>query len=137
MRQRSGAANGFAISQLGGSVSQIAPDPIYAAIETYKSVDAAFLVRCRYEDDLAEKGIKLARGDDDYRTPEMAALVDANIAARLALAETTPTTMAGLLAVLQFVREQSQDDFLFDGDEESTCFVASIEHAVLGMLPHR
>jgi hypothetical protein len=59
----------------------------------------------------------------------MAALVDANIAARLALAETTPTTMAGLLAVLQFVREQSQDDFLFDGDEESTCFVASIEHA--------
>jgi hypothetical protein len=77
-------------------------------------------VRCRYEDDLAEKGIKLARGDDDYRTPEMAALVDANIAARLALAETTPTTMAGLLAVLQFVREQSQDDFLFDGDEGKT-----------------
>jgi hypothetical protein len=54
----------------------------------------------------------------------------------------------GLLAVLQFVREQSQDDFLFDGDEGKTtsfsmatkrahALSASIEHAVLGMLPHR
>jgi hypothetical protein len=37
------------------------------------------------------------------------------------------------LAVLRFVREQSQDDFLFDGNEESTCFVASLEQAALAM----
>jgi len=106
-------------------------DPIFAAIEAYRATDAAWFARYRYEDDLAGKGIKLTPAPDDSRTPEMVALVNASIAARIALAETAPTTLAGLLAVLRFVREQSQDDFLFD--EESTCFVASLEQAVLAM----
>jgi hypothetical protein len=43
------------------------------------------------------------------------------------------------LAVLRFVREQSQErlDFLFDGDEESTRFVASLEQAVLAWQPKK
>jgi hypothetical protein len=35
--------------------------------------------------------------------------------------------------VLRFVREQSQDIFMFDGDEESERFVTSLEQAVLAM----
>lgn len=58
-------------------------------------------------------------------------------AARVALAETAPTKLAGLAAVLRFVRKQrpgSEDDFFFDGDKESRCFVAAIERAVLGLM---
>jgi hypothetical protein len=36
----------------------------------------------------------LPRAGDDYRTPEMVALVDTGIAARLAIANTVPTTLA-------------------------------------------
>jgi hypothetical protein len=60
------------------------------------------MARVYFEDD-AENGIKhLAT-----RTPEMVRLVEASIAARVALAETAPTTKAGLVSVLRFVREQS------------------------------
>jgi hypothetical protein len=110
------------------------PDPIFGAIEAYTLNDAAFLARCYYEEDLEGRGTKLVPAPDDSRTPEMVALVDAGIAARIALTETVPTTLAGLLAVLRFVREQSQGIFLFDSDEESTSFVASLEQAVLAMM---
>jgi hypothetical protein len=121
----------IALPAIGAPV--IGPDPIFAAIEAYKVADAAWFARYRYEDDLAGKGIKLTPAPDDSRTPEMVALVNASIAARIALAETAPTSMAGLLAVLRFVREQSEDDFLFDGGEESARFDASLEQAVLAM----
>ncbi len=58
------------------------PDPIFAAIEAYKFNLAAFLARCHYEDELAEKGIKLAAAPDDYRTPEMVAPVRLHRTAR-------------------------------------------------------
>jgi ABC-type sugar transport system substrate-binding protein len=112
------------------------PDPIFAVIEAHKSNHAAFLARCRYEDELEEKGIRLERAIDDYRTPEMVALVDAGIAARVAIAETAPTTPAGLAAVLRFIDEETDKlgDFFFPEEtDESQRFVRTMERAVLGM----
>jgi hypothetical protein len=115
----------------------IKPDPIFAAIEAYKVGDAAWLARAHYEDELAGKGIKLAPAPDDGRTPELAALVNASIAARAALAQTVPTTPAGLAALLNFVAAEPADEtvFLFDGDEESRAFVRSIAQAVRAIMP--
>jgi hypothetical protein len=78
----------------------VEPDPIFAVIETYKVNNAAFFARHRYEEELEATGVKLVTAPDDWRTPEMVALVDAGIAARIALAETVPTTAAGLLALI-------------------------------------
>jgi hypothetical protein len=106
---------------IGVAATLSEPDPILAAIEVYKSNNAAFLARCRYEGELEEKGIRLARAIDDYRTPEMVALVDAGIAARVAIAETVPTTPAGL-AVTGFLCEQAtepEDPFFFQTEEIS------------------
>jgi hypothetical protein len=108
-------------------------DPIFAAIEADRATDATLLARALFEDGLPEEDPRLAPAPDDHRTPELVRLVDASITARQELASLVPTTLAGLLAVLRFVRERSQDDFLFDGDEESARFVASLEQAVLAM----
>jgi hypothetical protein len=112
------------------------PDPIFAAIEAYKLNFAAFLARCHYEDELAEKGIKLASAPDDYRTPEMVALVNASIPARNALAETVPTTAAGLAALISFLREQTVEmgEPFFDRSEEQVAFFETLNTAVRGIL---
>jgi len=49
--------------------------------------------------------------------------------ARSALAETVPTTTAGLLACLEYVERVSLDMFIFEEDESLT-FVASLANAV-------
>lgn len=111
------------------------PDPVFAAIETCRKAEAAFLARCDFEDELKEKGVELATAFDDHRTPEMVCLAEASIAARAALAETAPTTLAGLAAVLGFIREQSQSlGECFFEDGETWAFVTTIERAVLGLM---
>jgi hypothetical protein len=116
------------------AVPVLEPDPIFAAIEAYKRNDAACFARAQYEDEFEERGIKLPRADDDHRTPEMAALVDANIAARMAIAETPPTTPAGLMAFTAFLREQSKlDGVFFFEDNEVETFLASLDTAVRSM----
>jgi hypothetical protein len=102
------------------------PDPAFAAIEAYKTADAAFLARARYEGDLGRDKLGLAA--DDWRTPEMEALVDSGWVLRHALAETVPTTMAGLAAVLKYVAEESVDQFLFE-DEDVVTFLNSMTRA--------
>src|SRR5260370_28723238 len=126
------ATAAVALPAIAASVLEF--DPIFAVIEAYKSNNAAFLARCRYEDELEEKGIRLECAIDDHRTPEMVALVDAEIAAGVAIAETAPTTPAGLAAVLRFIDEESDKlgDFFFETDE-SQRFVRTMERAVLGM----
>jgi hypothetical protein len=104
------------------------PDPAFAAIEAYKTAFDAFIARCRYEDD----HVKLEPAPDDVRTPEMVALVNSSIATRQALAATVPTTMAGLVAVLKCVIEESVDQFLFEDEEEEVLiFLSSIKRAVI------
>jgi hypothetical protein len=106
------------------------PDPAFAAIEAYKTAFDAFIARCRYEDDLGR--VKLEPAPDDFRTPEMVALVNSSIATRQALAATVPTTMAGLVAVLKCVIEESVDQFLFEDEEEEVLiFLNSIKRAVI------
>lgn len=104
-------------------------DPIFAAIERFRSSDAAWLARAMWEDDCAERGEKLAPAPGDSRTPEMVRFIDENRSARMALAETVPTTLAGLFALLEYLHEWNVDDravFLFDADEEIAAFTRSI-----------
>lgn len=105
------------------------PDPIFAAMKKHVALYEAFIARSRYEDDLAESGHKLPHASaDDSRTPEMRDIVTASVAGREELAATSPTTLAGLLAYLRFVHEQSckEHDCLFDGDDETLAFFESI-----------
>jgi hypothetical protein len=105
------------------------PDPIYAAIEKYRIAEDAFLARCEYEDDLEKAGQKLTLAPDDHRTPEMVAAVKAAVDARQALAKTSPTTIAGLSAILDFVVAEGErlDEPLFCEEVfEDRIFIASI-----------
>src|SRR5262249_55921229 len=99
-------------------------DPIFAAIACYEKAAAAFMAQCEYEDWLKAKGIKLPCAADDHRTREMVTLVNARIAARVALAKTAPTTLAGLAALTGFLRQHTTTDVLsfFEG-EENRAFV--------------
>jgi hypothetical protein len=125
-----------AIPALAQSVAAVGDDPVFAVIEAYQRADDAFYAQVKFEDDSAEKEIKHNIDDVIGRTPEMVRAVEAMISARTALAETVPTTLAGVAAVLRFVREQSErlEDFFFDDSEECTCFVASLEQAALGLM---
>jgi hypothetical protein len=104
------------------------PDPIFAAIEKARSLSAAFIARCRYEDDLTESGQELIAAPDDMRTPEMVSIVDASVAARGELANTVPATLAGLVAYLDYVVSESEklEEFFFDGGAEAQDFVGSL-----------
>jgi hypothetical protein len=96
------------------------PDPIFAAIEKERALDEAFITRCYYEDDLAGSGCKLSPAPDDSRTPEMVAAVTASRAARAELAKTVPTTLAGMVAYLDYVASESDklDDLFFEGEDD-------------------
>jgi hypothetical protein len=106
-------------------------DPIFAAIAAYEKAAVAFMAQCEYEDWLKAKGINLPCAADDHRTREMVTLVNASIAARVALAKTAPTTLAGLAALTGFLRQQTTADVLsfFEGEENLT-FVATLDTAV-------
>jgi hypothetical protein len=108
------------------------PDPIFAAIEKYRTTNAAFNARSDYETDLEESGHKLPPAPDDWRTPELVAVVTAVRAARAELAKTAPTTLDGIVACLDYVISQSraEGDLMFEyadgGDDEIMDFVRSL-----------
>ena len=104
------------------------PDPIFAAMEKYLAGHQAFMARCNYEDDREEAGEKLLNAPGDHRTAEMVAVVDASIAAREELADTSPTTLAGLLTYLTFVHKQSTEEetSLFEEGGETLSFIGSL-----------
>jgi hypothetical protein len=106
------------------------PDPIFAAIEKDRATDVAFFARLHYEDNLAESGHKLPRAPGRAHTPEMIAVVTASRAARDELAKTAPTTAAGLVAYLDYVLSKSDDELMFDGDDETRDFVRSLARGV-------
>jgi len=62
--------------------------------------------------------------------------VEAGIAARIALAETVPTTPAGLAALTGFLREQTTAlaESFFDRDEEHEAFFKSLDITVCSIL---
>jgi len=111
------------------------PDPIFAAIEKYRAFDEAFIALCHHEDDLTKSGHKLTSAPDDFRTPEMVAVVTASREAHRELAKTAPTTLAGMVAYLNYVLSESDkmDDLLFeggddDGNDQARDFVRSLAH---------
>jgi hypothetical protein len=115
----------LAVPALAGTLAR-EPDPVFAAIEKFSALDAAYYARCDYEDDLEESGHKLTLAAGDYRTPEMVAVVTAVRAARADLANTAPTTAAGLVACLDYVLSNSNDELMFDGIDETRDFVRSL-----------
>ena len=104
-------------------------DPIFAAIERYEQSHQAFISRCDYEDARGRAGQPCEPAADDHRTPEMIAIVDESIEARMALANAAPTTLGGLVAYLKYVLSRSEDELLFDGDDEIQDFVKSLLRA--------
>jgi hypothetical protein len=127
-----------AVSAMAGAETTVAapaePDPIFAAIENNRKVDAEFIRLCDAEDALEESGIELLPGPDGHRTAEMAAVCDTSIKSRKSLARTAPTTLAGLAAYIDYPRHWSADDeFLFDGNEESADFLESLHRALCGL----
>jgi hypothetical protein len=103
------------------------PDPVFAAIEKERTANDTCWARYDYEDDLKKRGCELTPApDESYRTPEMVAVVNASRAARADLANTAPTTAAGLVAYLDYVLSMSNDELMFDGDDETRDFVRSL-----------
>jgi hypothetical protein len=108
-------------------------DDIFAAIEAYRSAEAAFIARSEYED-----AVGLCNASE--QTPEMKATVKSDIAARVELANTAPTTLAGLVAYLDYVVVESEklssEDcpmFLFAGEEETLDFVRSLRRSATAL----
>jgi hypothetical protein len=102
------------------------PDPIFAAIEKDRALDEAFFARLHYEDNLAASGHKLPQAPGRAQTSEMIAVVAASRSARADLANTGPTTATGLVAYLDYVLSKSDDELMFDGDDEARDFVRSL-----------
>jgi hypothetical protein len=100
-------------------------DPIYAAIEAYRRTEAACFAMAVYEDEV--------KVPTPHQTPEMAALAEAAKKARRRLAQTSPATLPGLVAYLDYVVTESESlsspewpMFVFDDEEETLVFVRSL-----------
>jgi hypothetical protein len=80
------------------------------------------------EYDLAKAGRELQPAPNDYRTPEMVALVTASIAARKNLAATVPTTVEGIAAALDYATAYHDEIRipLFDSAKETQIFMQSL-----------
>jgi hypothetical protein len=92
------------------------PDPILAAIESYKFWDKA----------------SVELGDEETRPADHEATVDAAVAARWRLCETPPTTLAGPAALLNFAVEEQQhlQVPLPDDHPETMVFIESLAQSV-------
>jgi hypothetical protein len=76
-------------------------DPIFAAIERDRIAYRAFIARCEHED--ATETLN--------DTPEMDAVLAASMAARRELANTAPTTTAGLNATYGILQVEGEANF--------------------------
>lgn len=95
------------------------PDPIFAVIEQHRALKSAFVTRCDYED-----------GRQGLARAPVVALVEASIAVRTELANTSPTTLPGLFAYIECVHaDTDEDQFAFDPGEETAAFVRSLQRA--------
>jgi hypothetical protein len=115
--------------------AQAGPDPIFAVIEKHRVLEAAFFALAEHEDALQGAGHELIPAPGEYsRTPEMVAAVTASIAARCELANTSPTTLAGLIAYIEYVNANSDEDQLvFDDGEETLAFLRSLLQTTQGL----
>jgi hypothetical protein len=66
--------------------------------------------RCDYENELEERERKLAPASDDWRKPEMVAVVTAERAARAELARLAPATLPGMIAYLDYVLSKKRQN---------------------------
>ncbi len=105
------------------------PDPVFVAIERFREAEEAYVSLCEHEGGLIASGQELTSAPDDHRTSEMVATVKASVDARVKLASTSPTTLAGLSALLAFVVSESDEKqiWVFEEGEEMETFVRSLE----------
>jgi hypothetical protein len=96
------------------AVGPIVPDPIYDAIERHKAAgtifDAAVTVRSRFPDmDMNDEQVRqLERVEEAVETAW-----DPSELAGIDLINTEPTTLAGVIAAIQYVRIQMRNDGRF------------------------
>jgi hypothetical protein len=93
------------LSLVSVGASAIVSDPIFAAIERHKALNAAFTEVLRGMSDFEERHDDAAAGIDEWERREE----DASNAERDACDEmvaTEPTTLAGLLALLRYVEDE-------------------------------
>ena len=121
----------LAVPAAAASLS-VAPDPVFAAIERDRALEAAFIARSDYEEDFwLEHRRKLEPAPGDWRTAEMVSVINASLAARAHLANTVPTTLAGLTAYLDYVVSESKDGELhFEPGDDQIDFVRSVARSV-------
>ena len=115
------------------------PDPIFAAIEAHRTAETAFS-DCVLKKDRWEGSWNLAnpgRWHTYENHPEHVVLqghvdatCDAAYDARMALIEMVPTTLAGLAALLAYLRSVAGHMSVTDNDEEWNELLFSIQHAV-------
>lgn len=114
---------------IDAAAASITPDPIFAAIERHRAAESAFIALALHEDRMLAAGIDLPLAEGDYRTADMKHVVEECADARQALAETIPTTLAGLFAVLEYAEsfDGGIKDFpLMDGCEQHITFAESL-----------
>lgn len=110
---------------IGGD--EAVPDPIFAELDRYLQLD-------RECDRLAD-----LYHDIDLDAPDYRRAADAVVAARLSLAQTVPTTLAGLAAYARFLNHQSNvvlETSFFDEDMgELLPFYVSLDRSLTAMCP--
>jgi hypothetical protein len=95
-------------------------DPIFAAIDSCRQADAAFVTASHRFDET---------GTEEADTAAKKA-VAAFAAARLTLARTVPTTPAGLAAIMGFVSSQTVEyGRIYFDDDELAAFIFSVASA--------
>jgi hypothetical protein len=97
------------------------PDPIFAALERCQHMEAICDAEAAAQTDC----------NDDFD-----AAADEALAARMALAETMPTSWAGLLALVTFVAERTAtyESFYFEYDE-APVYAATLAKAIAQLQP--
>ena len=103
-------AGAAAIATIAPGIADAAePDPIYAAIERHKAAgaawDAAISVRARYEEVDDDETQRLQDAADEEWEPCEQAGID--------LLNTEPSTLAGMVTAIRYMRIQMQDDGTF------------------------
>lgn len=96
-------ASAPAAALLAGHVAPLVIDPIFAAIERRRATDAAFAAAAAYADTAAANQEGREVTDEDRAAEDVAYDEDAEVLA--ALLATTPTTRAGMRALIEYVRE--------------------------------
>ncbi len=122
------AAAGLETSPAAAAESSDAADPVFAAIEKHRQLEAAFSDVCELTDEVAarEEGREVTPSDEETYERALAAS-DEGLEELLAM---TPVTVGGIRAMLTYVFDRGEFDSL-DDDLVKACVDAVLRSPVL------